>query len=145
MIKASLANRLVFILSLLGLAVAAFLLYEYNFASSMICPTGGGCDIVRVSPYSSFFGISIPVLGVIFYLFMAVLSVLRSHNLDNTLIKNIKLVVGAMGFTFGLYLTYLEGFVINAYCFWCLLSFIISAVILFLLIAPSVKKYEPGN
>lgn len=139
MISQALANRLVFIFSLLGLGVAAFLLFEYNFATSITCPTGAGCDIVRASPYSSFFGISIPILGVIYYLFMAGAAVVRSHNLELVLLKKFKLIAATMAFTFSLYLTYLEGFVINAYCFWCILSFIISTIIFVLMIAPSIK------
>lgn len=147
MIRAAVANRLIFLLSLMGLAVSSFLLYEYNFASSIVCPTGVGCDVVRSSPYSSFFGISTPILGIAYYLFMAFASVVRSHNLDHALLKKLKLMSASAAFTFSLYLTYLEGFVINAYCFWCILSFIISTAIFFLVLAPiiKVKRHELRN
>ncbi len=111
------------------------MLYEYNFSSGpMICLTGSGCDIVRASPYSKFLGISIPFLGVMFYLAMAFLSVVHSHNLPRKLVKRLKLLIGVSGVGFGIYLTYLEAFVIEAFCFWCVLSFIISVIILFLII-----------
>lgn len=130
MINTKLANRLVFISSLLGLFVSAFLLYEYNIAGSIICPIGGGCNIVRSSPYSSFLGISLPIWGIIFYLFMAILSIWRTQNLTNKKAANLQLLAALGGFGFGVYLTSLEAFVIKAYCFWCVLSFIISGVIL---------------
>lgn len=130
MISSRLSNRIIFVLSLLGLLVASFLFYEYNIAGTIVCPTGEGCDIVRASPYSSFLGISIPFLGIIFYLTMAILSVVHSHDLPKKLARKLQLLVAVMGVGFGVYLTYLEAFVIGAYCFWCVLSFIISLGIL---------------
>lgn len=130
MISSKLSNRIIFVLSLLGLLVASFLFYEYNITGTIICPTGKGCDIVRASPYSSFLGISIPFLGIIFYLTMAILSVVHSHDLPKKLAGKLQLLVAVMGVGFGVYLTYLEAFVIGAYCFWCVLSFIISLGIL---------------
>lgn len=130
MISSKQSNRIIFVLSLLGLLVASFLFYEYNIAGSVVCPTGQGCDIVRASPYSRFFGISIPILGVVFYLAMAILSVLRSYIFLNRLVFRLQLLGAVVGVGFGVYLTYLEIFVIKAICFWCALSFIISIVIL---------------
>lgn len=126
------SNRLIFILSLLGLGISSFLFYEYNMAGSIFCPTGGGCDIVRASPYSLFLGISIPILGIVFYLAMAVLSVLRSYTLQ--------LLGSVVGVGFGIYLTFLEIFVIGAICFWCVLSFTISLAILLSVILTRKKN-----
>lgn len=125
-------NRLIFIFSLLGLGVSAFLLYEYSLSTPVICPLGGGCDIVRTSPYSSFLGISLPVLGIAFYLIVAILSIIRSQKLSSKILLKLQLLISAAGVGFGIYLTSLEAFVIKAYCFWCVLSFIISIVILVL-------------
>ncbi|OGE64250.1 hypothetical protein A3I48_01795 [Candidatus Daviesbacteria bacterium RIFCSPLOWO2_02_FULL_36_7] len=130
MISAKLSNRLVFIFSLLGLAVSSFLFYEYNVSGPIVCPIGLGCDVVRASQYSHFLGISIPILGIIFYLAMTALSVVHSHKLPAKLVAKLKLLGALGGVGFGIYLTYLEGFVIKAYCFWCVTSFIISLVIL---------------
>lgn len=122
MISSNLSNRLIFVFSLLGLFVASFLFYEYNIDGTIICPTGRGCDLVRASPYSSFLGISMPILGIIFYLTMAMLSVVH--------FRKLQLLVAVSGVVFGMYLTFLEAFVIRAFCFWCILSFIISLAIL---------------
>lgn len=129
MISTKLSNRIIFILSLLGLGVASFLFYEYQISGSIVCPTGQGCDVVRASPYSSFFGISIPILGIIFYLTMAMLSVLRTQAFSIR-IHTLQLMIAGVGVGFGIYLTYLEIFVIKAICFWCVLSFIISIAVL---------------
>jgi uncharacterized membrane protein len=130
MISAKLGNRLVFIFSLLGLAVAAFLFYEYTFSSSVYCLVGTGCDTVRNSPYANFLGIEIPVWGTAFYLGMVALSIIRSNFLQNSFFFRLQVLGAASGVVFGTYLTYLELFVIHAICFWCVLSYIISTLIL---------------
>ena len=130
MISPLFANRLIFIFSLLGLGVSSFLFYEYSIAGSIICPIGGGCDIVRASPYSLFLGISIPILGIVFYLAMAVLAVVRSQASSRKMLFYLQLLIAVAGVGFGIYLTLLEIFVIRAICFWCVLSFIISLMIL---------------
>lgn len=130
MISANLSNRLVFILSLLGLGVASFLFYEYSITGPVICPIGGGCGIVRASAYSRFLGISVPILGMAYYLIMALLSVVHSHKLPVIILVRLKLVSALAAVGFGVYLSYLEVSVIKAYCFWCVTSFIISLGIL---------------
>lgn len=132
-------------LSLLGLIVSSFLLYEYNLSGPVFCPVGGGCDIVRASAYSHILGIPIPVLGIIFYLVMATLAVVHTHELPKKLVRKLQLLIGIAGVGFGVYLTFLEAFVIKAVCFWCLLSFIISLAILLLVIWGRKKTNEYGN
>lgn len=143
MISSKLSNRLIFILSLFGLAISAFLFYEYTFAGSVMCPLGQGCDIVRSSPYSYIFGIPLPFLGMLFYLVMAILSIIHSHELPVKIVRRLQLMIALSGVVFGIYLTYLEAFVIKAYCFWCVLSFIISDIILLLVFFR--KKHENRN
>lgn len=132
-------NRLIFVLSLLGLAVTSFLLYEYSLSGPVICPVGQGCDIVRASPYSHIFGIPIPILGLFFYLAMVISTIMHSQRLLNRNLNKLQIVASVFAVGFGAYLTYLEAFVIKAYCFWCVISFIISIVIL-LAVIPFSKK-----
>lgn len=130
MISSNIANRAIFIFSLAGLLVSSFLFYEYNLQGPIVCPVGIGCDVVRASPYSHFLGISIPILGVFFYLIMAIFSVIHTQKTLNSVLFRLKLLVSTIGVVFGVYLTFLEIFVIGAICFWCVLSFIIACVIL---------------
>lgn len=134
----SFINRAIFVLSLAGLAVSLFLAYEYSKQGPIACPlTGSGCDIVRKSDYSNFSGISLPYLGIIYYLTIAFLTIWLTQNF-NKLINAIRLTMAFFGFGFGAYLTFLEAFVIKAYCIWCLTSFIISIGIL--IFSARVKK-----
>lgn len=135
-----LLNRSIFVLSILGLVVSAYLAYEYSLGGSINCPIGGGgCDIVRSSRYSSFLGISIPYLGITFYMVLAFLTIWLTQSYSK-LINLLRLLINFSGFAFGVYLTYLEAFVIGAYCFWCVTSFIIS-IIIFALCIIHWRKY----
>lgn len=145
MISYKQSNRIIFVLSLLGLLVASYLFYEYNIDGPILCPTGQGCDIVRASSYSRFLGISIPILGIVFYLTMAILSVIHTHDLPRRVVRKIQVFVAVSGVAFGIYLTYLEAFVIGAFCFWCVLSFIISVIILLAIVLVGKVKHDNRN
>lgn len=123
-------NRYIFLLGLLGLLVSSYLAYEYNFADSIACPiTGSGCDIVRSSQYSTFLEISIPYLGIVYYFFVTLLSAMQTKP-KNRLLVWLQIAASVVAVIFGIYLTYLEQFIIGAYCFWCVTSFIISLFLL---------------
>lgn len=125
-------NRSIFIFSIIGLVISAFLAYEYLLPVPIVCPlTGTGCETVRKSEYSTFLGISIPYLGVLYYAFIAIVSIWLTQKYQRN-IDWIRLLVSGLAFAFGAYLTLLEAYVIKAYCFWCLSSFIVSIVIMVL-------------
>ena len=138
----SLINRAIFGLSILGLIISAYLAYEYSLSTPIGCPIGGGCETVRQSAFSSMFGIPIPYFGIAFYLSLAIFSITRVLDLFDGKIKFLIRLIAVVGFLFGAYLTFLEAFVIHAYCFWCVSSFIISTLILVLTILESLKFYE---
>lgn len=122
-------NRLIFILSLVGLAVTAFLAYEYIQSGPIVCPiTGSGCDLVRNSTFSKLFGIDLPYFGIAFYLTTAFISVWLTHTYHRV-IDLLRLLASFSAVMFGVYLTFLEAFVIKAYCIWCIISFIVSVII----------------
>lgn len=125
----ALSNRLIFVLSILGLIVTVFLAYEYAQTGPIVCPiTGTGCDIVRKSQFSKLFNIDLPYYGLVFYSLVAALSVwLTNHR--HKLLNLFRALVIFSGVYFGTYLTFLEAFVIQAYCIWCLISFIVSIII----------------
>lgn len=127
-----LINRVIFLLSILGLGVSAFLVYEYSLPTPVFCPIGGsGCETVRNSPYSSFFGLPLPLMGSLFYLTIGFLTVIKT-SIKSSLLYLFQFLFSIVAVLFGTYLTYLEIFVILAICVWCVLSFIISIGILIL-------------
>lgn len=134
-----LLNYSIFILSLLGLGVSVYLSYEYEFAARVNCPIGGlACDTVRNSIYSKFLGVSVPFYGVAFYIVVAILSIILIEK-TTRLVQRILWLSSFAGFIFSVYLTFLEAFVILAFCFWCVTSAII-ATLIFLITTTQLLK-----
>jgi len=134
------SNRIIFILSLLGLIVTAFLAFEYIQTGPIVCPiTGAGCELVRKSSYSKILGIDLPYFGILFYIAVATITIWLIQKSDK-LVSGLRLLVSIIGFAFGVYLTFLEAFVIHAWCIWCLTSFIISGFIFLICIEEFRRK-----
>lgn len=118
-----------FLLALAGLLVSGFLAYEYSLKGSITCPlTGLGCDIVRNSQYSRLFGVAVPYLGILYYLGMGIISIILLEK-DMKIFKKLLFLGGIIGFVTSLYFTYLEAFIILAFCFWCITSAMIAALL----------------
>jgi len=121
-------------LCLLGLAVSLYLLSYKLGAGPRVCLTGHGCADVNASPYSYFLGIPVSVYGIAAYAVMLVAGgiwALKGEEApDWVLLGGFGLAVA--GFAFSVYLTYLEAFVIHAYCSWCLTSFAIVTILMVL-------------
>jgi len=109
-------TRLAALLCLLGLGVAGYLTYAHYEGISPVCSTGG-CERVQASSYSELAGIPVALLGLIGYLAIAGSLLLRGD-----LGRASTALLAIVGFGFSAYLTYLELFVIDAICQWCVAS-----------------------
>lgn len=103
---------------------------------------GTGCDAVRASAYSSVQGVPMPVFGVFGYALLA-LVIFSESLLSGSLAKLVRYAALGMtgfGFLLSLYLDYLQGFVIHAYCAWCLSSGVAMTALFGLAIADVVRS-----
>lgn len=118
-------NRMVLaVLSLLGLLVALYMLaYAMGFTGPVICGVGD-CEAVQNSPYSRIGSFPVAGFGIVGYLAMLVLAFLGLQpSFVRSRLVAVGLLVGSIvGLAFSAYLTYLEAFVIRAWCQWCVLS-----------------------
>ncbi len=117
-------------LSSVGLIDALYLSYARYMGVTVPCSvTEGGCAIVAASPYAVVFGIPLAYLGVMFYAITIALAVLykkyANFYLQYALIATI--VFGAID---SLYFMYLQAFVIGAFCIYCIISAIITWLLL---------------
>jgi len=127
------------ILAVIGFADATFLTIEHYSNSIPPCTTDG-CETVLTSSYSSIAGIPVALFGAMYYLTMLILLMIY---LDAKIEKvlRIALFFSIFGFIFSLYFLYLQAFVINAYCQYCLLSAFTSTAI-FVIAMYVVKKFK---
>jgi len=118
-------GRLPFCISLaaiVGIAVSSLSLY-HHFAKSKTsyCDFGESfnCDVVNRSQYSSVAGIPVAAIGIAGYVVILFLATWYRRNPDT---PGLLSVASLAGVAFALYLTYLEAFVLQAYCILCLTS-----------------------
>jgi uncharacterized membrane protein len=126
------------VLALLGLLVSLYMLaYALGLTGSVICGLGE-CEKVQTSPYSHIGPVPVALFGVIGYLvlMLAALVGLQPPGPVGRLVPVALLGGGVVGVAFSLYLTYLEAFVIHAWCQWC----VISAILMLLALLASLPE-----
>lgn len=131
-------NRIIFILSLLGIAMAIYVLQSFLRQSPIVC-ISTGCDVVRKSPYSYPFGIPVPFFGLVGYTILAISAFLRTVNLKSHILRlmsQIMLGVAIFGVAFVSWFTYTELFIIRGICMWCAIS-AVNMVVVFVLVLKS--------
>ena len=132
------------LMSLLGLLVSAYLyLYKIGRIGTLACGTGA-CEAVQTSPWSRFAGVEVALIGVLGYAALLVVAVVAIQTSDSGRRWPVDLLAGlaAGGVLFSAYLTYLELFVIDAICRWCVGSAVI--IVTILVLALLARRRGPG-
>lgn len=120
------------LLALVGHVISGYLLYVHYNLDALVC-AGGGCEVVQTSRYSEVFGIPISLFGVL--LFLALLGLMFVRERMPVYQDNANLLIVVMLFTavmYWAYLSYLEAFVIQAWCQWCVITSLVTLVMLFI-------------
>lgn len=141
--KHALTNRVIFVLSLLGIIMAVYVLQSFLRQSSIVCVTGGGCEAVRKNPASWPFGIPVPAVGLVGYTILTVCAFLRTLKLNTRalqLVTRIMLGMATFGVLFVTWFTYTELFVIKGVCTWCAVS-TVNMYVIFVLLLKERKSY----
>ena len=109
------------IVSFLGFADATYLTIEHYLGVVPPC-LFAGCEVVTTSDYAPWFGfLPVALVGAVYYFiifFSALLYLVEGWRWGMTVLKYIPVT----GFLGSLYFIYLQGFVINAWCQYCLFS-----------------------
>jgi vitamin-K-epoxide reductase (warfarin-sensitive) len=139
-------HRLLFIamaiLALAGMMISGVSLERhYAKSATAFCEFGErfNCDIVNRSEYSSLMGIPVAGIGIVGYgVLFALATVYRAR--EQTPLR--LLVAAWAGLAFALYLTYVEGYVLETWCILCLSSL---ALIAMITVAAAVLKVRAGQ
>ena len=119
------------LLSLVGVLLAMYLyLYKIGALGTMICGAGE-CELVQTSRWSRFLGVEVSLIGLLGYVGLLGVSLagLQPANQGRRWPDNVLLVLSGGGLLFSAYLTYIELFVLDAICRWCVVSAVIITVI----------------
>jgi len=108
-----------------GVGVGVYIAIADSGGGSPVCVGGSqGCETVAESSYSHLLGVNIAIFGAIGYLLLLAAAMLRG---DGARMGGF--VVALAGFGYSIFLTYLELFVIDAVCQWCVFSAVLMTVL----------------
>ena len=110
------------VLSIGGLGVSIYLtIAHFNTSVTLACPATStvNCEKVTTSPQSYAFGIPVAVLGLAFYVFLAVVNSPWVWRMTWPPIRWARVGSMVVGILFVLWLVYAELFKIGAICLWC--------------------------
>ncbi len=128
------------ILALVGVYISRMIFLKKKSSESVVCYIGGSCDDVLSSKFSKFFGVGIDIFGIIYY------SVLFLGYLYLSIFKPMPeiifglFVMAFIGFSFSLYLVFVQALYLKKWCLNCFSS-AINSVIIFILASISFSDY----
>jgi uncharacterized membrane protein len=112
-------------LALVGIGVATYITIADAGGGSPVCLAGGhGCEAVANSKYSHLLGANVAAIGIVGYVLL-----LAAALTPGDAGRFAGFAGATIGFGFSLYLTYLELFVIDAICQWCVASAVIMTAV----------------
>jgi uncharacterized membrane protein len=127
-------------LALGGVGLAAYLaMYKLGLIGTLACKIGH-CETVNLSKWATLLGIPVAVWGLGFYLllFLVAFAGTTERFVNAPWVSHALLALTAWGVVFSSWLTYLELYVINAVCMFC----VISAILVFVLFLLSFWEWR---
>lgn len=119
------------LVALAGVFVATYLtLYKLGVIGTLSCSVGS-CESVQLSRWATLFGLPVAVWGVGYYavVFAITLVGVRERFATSRGLSLALVLLTGWGLIFSSWLTYLELFVINAICQWCVVSAVLAGVL----------------
>jgi uncharacterized membrane protein len=118
-------RRLIAFFATLGIGVATYITIVESGGGVPACVAGGGgCHTVAESSYSHIAGVNIAIFGIVGYVGIFLTAFFVS---DLSRLGGFAIALG--GFGFSIYLTYLEIWVIEAICQWCVGSAVLMTIL----------------
>lgn len=114
-------NNLLYVLGFIGLLDTAYLIYHKIKGTDVACPffPKEWCRKVQYSKQSKTFGIPNSFAGFAMYLGIIILAYLQSRGSVGA--WPLQFLI-SFGFAFSMYFTFVQAFVLRAFCTWCVIS-----------------------
>lgn len=119
------------LIALAGFFVATYLtLYKLGVIGTLSCSVGS-CETVQLSRWATLLGLPVAAWGVGYYALVFVLTLVgvQERFAESRGIALALLLLTGWGLIFSTWLTYLELFVIDAICQWCVVSAVLAALL----------------
>jgi len=126
--------------ALIGFVDAGYLTVEHYQHVIPPCSLTGGCEKVLTSEFSTVLGIPVSLLGMIYYLIIAVglFAFLESKNHE---VLRVTLLLTVLGLLASAWFLFLQIFIVKAFCLYCLGSATTSTILL-VFAAVIFEKYK---
>jgi uncharacterized membrane protein len=110
-----------------GVLVSGYLSVKRFTGGNLACTRWAECDVVNNSVYAKIYGVPVAFIGLAGYLVIMCLAMasLQTEGATQRRLLALGFLLALGGFGFSGYLTYLEIYVIEAICFWCVVSAIL--------------------
>jgi len=116
-------------LALAGLAVSVYLtIAHYTDPELLVCADSGtvNCSAVTTSAQSTFLGIPVAVLGLLWFVAMLALCLPVAWNAPSRTVHLARFAAALGGIGFVLWLVYAELVIIGAICLWCTVAHVLA-------------------
>ncbi len=129
--KNNLVPYLMLVPAFIGIAIAfydSFIIYNNLL---LWCPPPiDGCNIVAYSPHAFIFKMPIGNFGLIYYLSMFVIAALLAYDPFSRGLRLATVLTAGLGMFISIYFMYIQINFIQAYCIYCLISLIMTSLLL---------------
>jgi uncharacterized membrane protein len=129
------------VLALIGMFVALYMLaFSLGLLGEVICGLGD-CATVQASPWAHLGPVPVAGIGVVGYALLLGIALygVQPAGIDSPVVAALLLAGSAAGVAFSAWLTWLEAFVIHAWCQWCVTSAVLVTII-FLASLPEARR-----
>ncbi len=136
---------LVPIIALAGIGVAGYLTYVETQSVEAICGPVGDCNAVQNSSYARIFGIlPVGIMGLIGYVAILIAWGIQKVRQDKwaSYAQLAMLAMALFGTLYSIYLTYVEIWVIEAVCMWCVSSAVLITILMLLSVQPAIVALD---
>jgi uncharacterized membrane protein len=105
-----------------GLAVSAYLTVTHWGGTPLACAGVGDCEYVNSSPYATLAGLPVSGLGAVLYIGLVAGALACWWRPADPRLPVVFWGIALAGFGYAGYLTYVELYVLDAVCVWCITS-----------------------
>ena len=140
-LRSTLLDAAAALLALVGVADSVYLTVEHLLGNTVRCTVTGGCSEVLGSPYASLWGVPLAAFGAGAYFTAFSLATLSAFGYVKA--RTLLAALVAAMFVVTLWLLYLQAFVLNAFCQYCLLSAAVTTLLAVIALTQRLTRRSP--
>ncbi len=131
------------VVALIGVADAVYLTVKHYTGEKVPCSIVEGCEQVLTSSYAEIGGVPLAIFGAAAYFAAFSLAILAAFG--NRLMWSLFGVQVTLMLIFTAWLVYLQAFVIEAYCQFCLLSAFVTTVLFIIFLTSRFSRHRSNQ